>query len=178
MRRTCSPSWKASRTLIARSDASYSTWRPVEESRRPRAAGLGENQRHDEPGQRHQRRNPERAHQPQVVRHPAESHGPDAARADGEAHDKPRRQAGAAVSSAATRPPGRRSPRLPQSPSPVTSAVMNGGPMEIPILPPVEKIDNPVAFRSPATRVAVRYPSGWYAAIPKPDTSTRSSTTP
>src|SRR3990172_12209868 len=96
MRRTCSPSWKDSRTLIGRSDASYSTWRPAEESRRSRAAGLGEKQRHDEPGQRHQRRNPQRTHQPHVVRHPAENRGPDAARTDGEAHDEPRRHAGVA----------------------------------------------------------------------------------
>ena len=62
--------------------------------------------------------------------------------------------------SPATRSPGTSRPRLPARPSVVTSAVIKGGPMATPIFPPVEKIDTPVALRSPATCVAVRYPSG------------------
>ena len=52
--------------------------------------------------------------------------------------------------------PGTIIPTLPTSPNDVTSAVASGGPTAIPMLPPVEKIETPVALRSPATAVAVR----------------------
>ena len=38
----------------------------------------------------------------------------------------------------------------------MSSAVSSGGPSAMPMLPPVEKIETPVALRSPATAVAVR----------------------
>ena len=58
--------------------------------------------------------------------------------------------------STATRSPGRSMPRVPCVPKLVRSRVMNGGPIAMPMLPPVEKIETPVALRSPATWVAVR----------------------
>ena len=66
-----------------------------------------------------------------------------------------------ATSSPATSRPGTSIPRLPAGPKPMSSAVISGGPSAIPTLPPVEKMETPVALRSPATAVAVRYPSGW-----------------
>ena len=60
------------------------------------------------------------------------------------------------VRSPATSTPGTIIHTLPGMPSPVTSAVISGGPTAIPMLPPVEKIETPVAFRAPATAVAVR----------------------
>ena len=47
-------------------------------------------------------------------------------------------------------------PRLPGIPKVVSSTVISGGPSAMPMLPPVEKMDTPVALRSPATAVAVR----------------------
>ena len=47
-------------------------------------------------------------------------------------------------------------PRLPGKPNRAISAVTSSGPTAMPILPPVEKTDTPVAFLSPATAVAVR----------------------
>ncbi|OQC18957.1 MAG: hypothetical protein BWX71_02664 [Deltaproteobacteria bacterium ADurb.Bin072] len=40
--------------------------------------------------------------------------------------------------------------------------------MAKPRLPPTEKMDMPVTFLSPVKKWAVRNPSGWYEAMPRP----------
>ena len=64
------------------------------------------------------------------------------------------------ASSAATRSPGPSSPRVPGRPKRGTSKVTAGGSRAMPMFPPIEKSERPVALRSPATWFAVRYPSG------------------
>ena len=51
-----------------------------------------------------------------------------------------------AVSKAATSSPGINMPRLPGKPNRAISAVTSSGPTAMPILPPVEKMDTPVAL--------------------------------
>jgi hypothetical protein len=38
----------------------------------------------------------------------------------------------------------------------------------MPVFPPTEKTDMPVAFRGPVKKEAVLNPSGWYEAMPRP----------
>ena len=69
----------------------------------------------------------------------------------------PRMSVGRTVAmSAATSRPGPRRPRVPGRPNRGTRNVTAGGPRAIPMFPPIEKSERPVALRSPATWFAVR----------------------
>ncbi len=57
-----------------------------------------------------------------------------------------------------------------------TTKSASRGPMANPRLPPTEKMDIPVTFLSPVKKWAVRKPSGWYEAIPRPLRTTSGST--
>src|SRR5215471_18698582 len=74
MSRTCSPSWKRSRTVTSRTSS-------------PRAR-LGQGQGHGAAQNGHERRDPERGAEPPAVGDPAEGGGADPARPNGEPNDK------------------------------------------------------------------------------------------
>src|SRR5215831_9335121 len=74
MSRTCSPSWKRSRTVTSRTSS-------------PRAR-LWQRQGHGAAQNGHERRDPERRAEPPTVGDPAEGGGADPARPDGEPHDE------------------------------------------------------------------------------------------
>src|SRR6266516_2227833 len=82
----------------------------------------------------------------------------------------------AASRSAATTRHGTASRRPPVSPNASTSGVVAVGPSAYPTLPPIEKRLIPLARRLPLAKAANFEPSGWYAATPKPETTTRRRT--
>src|SRR5919201_506483 len=64
----------------------------------------------------------------------------------------------------------------PRSPNAATSAVVATGPSAKPRLPPIENHAMPLARLRPLTKPANFEPSGWLAALPTPESSTRRST--
>jgi len=63
----------------------------------------------------------------------------------------------------------------PCSPCRETSQIAAGPPSAIPMFPPREKRDIPVARFSETMQAVALNPSGWYAAVPSPMNTTKAS---